>query len=79
MKCSKHLPSHTNGPQFVGYPAPCGAHPAPVVGIPTAVPETAKTVPPPVSAPPIPSSSDLLARLRGKIRPMRIPKLRAAE
>jgi len=71
------LPGHTNGPQFMGYPAPRGARQVPVAGIPTTAPEIAETIPRSTAAPPIPSSSDLLARLRGKMRPMEIPKLRA--
>jgi hypothetical protein len=53
------------------------ARPAPVAGIPTTAPEIAETVPRAAAVQPIPSSSDLLARLRGKMRPMEIPKLRA--
>lgn len=67
------LPGHTIGPRFVGYQEAASALRA--VRAPRQAPAVA-TAPTPAPAPPDHLATDLLARLRGKLRPMaNIPRL----
>lgn len=61
------LPGHTDGPRFIGYPAVSGGRLSPIRNGAVILPSPAAAAPAPVSGP---SASDLLARLRGNIRPM---------
>lgn len=69
------LPGHTIGPRFIGYQS--GASALRAVRAPRQPPAVIN-LPPPAAADPSPSATDLLARLRGKVRPMaNIPTLTA--